>query len=69
LQFFFNFKYLGGFLKKLISNDFNFIMQPLVIGIFYMIECSLLVFFEDTGFETLSFIPILLTIVYSVFFG
>ena len=56
------------FFSKLISNDFNFIVHPFVIGIFYMFECSILIFFADVGFETLTLIPFILTLIYSVSF-
>jgi drug/metabolite transporter (DMT)-like permease len=56
------------FMSKLVSNDFNLIIQPLMLGIFYMLECFILLCFEDTGFETLSFTPILLTVFFSISF-
>jgi drug/metabolite transporter (DMT)-like permease len=59
---------LAIFTSKLISCDFNLIIQPLVLGIFYMLECFILLCFEETGLESFTFFLVFLTIFFSTLF-
>ena len=53
---------------KLISNDFHFSVAPYIMGYVYIVECGLIVSLSDNGFESLTFVPVLLAIIIGVFF-
>lgn len=56
------------FFTKFISFDFHFSVAPYLMGYLYIIECGLIVFFSEVGFESMSFVPFVLSVIMAVFF-
>lgn len=56
------------FCTKMISNDFHFSIAPYIMGYIYMIECGLIVSLSENGFESMSFEPLVLSMIMGIFF-
>jgi drug/metabolite transporter (DMT)-like permease len=56
------------FFTKIIANDFHFSIAPYLMGYLYSFSCGLIVILSENGFETLSIVPIVLSILMGFLF-